>query len=76
MGTNGIVGGIVVAWLLLMLLLGCVFWIWMLVDCATKESDNGNTKTTWVIILVFTHILGAALYYFVRRPRRYAELHR
>jgi prolipoprotein diacylglyceryltransferase len=70
------IGGLVLVWILLVLLLGSVFWIWMLVDCATKESDTGNTKVVWVIILVFTHIIGAAIYYFVRRPQRYAELHR
>jgi hypothetical protein len=42
----------------------------MLVDCATKESDEGNTKIVWILIIVFTHIIGAVVYYFVRRPQR------
>ncbi len=49
---------------------GFLFWLWMLVDCATKESDQGNTKIVWIIIIVFTNIAGAAIYYFVRRPER------
>jgi membrane-associated phospholipid phosphatase len=49
------------------LLLG-IFWAWMLVDCATKEPDPD--RLVWVIIIVFTNILGAALYYFIQRPRR------
>ena len=50
--------------------LGTVFWIWMLVDCATEEPDEGNNKVVWTIIIVFTHLIGAALYFFVRRPQR------
>ena len=53
--------------------LGFIFWIWMLVDCLTKEPDAGNTKVIWVLVIVFTHIIGAALYYFIRRPQRWAE---
>ncbi len=65
-----------------MLLFGClgllttVFWIWMIVDCATKETDQGNTKLIWIIIIVFTHLIGALIYLFVRRPQRIAELGR
>ena len=53
--------------------LGTIFWIWMLVDCATKEPDRGNDKIVWVVIIALTHWIGAAIYYFVRRPKRIAE---
>jgi hypothetical protein len=53
--------------------LGTVFWIWMLVDCATKEPDIGNQKIVWVVIIALTHLIGATIYYFVRRPQRIAE---
>ena len=62
--------------LLLVIALGGAFWIWMLVEAATKEPDQGNTKLVWVIIIVFANFVGAAIYYFVRRPQRWAELHR
>ena len=54
-------------------ILGSIFWIWMIIDCATKESSEGNDKLVWIIIIVFTHLVGAAIYFFVRRPRRKAE---
>jgi predicted membrane channel-forming protein YqfA (hemolysin III family) len=57
-------------------LLCLAFWLWMLVECATKEPDTGNTKVVWILIIVFAHIIGAVLYYFIRRPQRYAETHR
>jgi hypothetical protein len=56
--------------------LGSAFWIWMLIDCVTKESSEGNDRLVWVIIVVFTHIIGAAIYFFVRRPQRIAHLGR
>ena len=51
-------------------ILGTIFWIWMLIDCATNESSEGNDKLVWVLIIALTHLLGALLYYFIRRPQR------
>ncbi len=46
------------------------FWIWMLVDCLNKESREGQDRLIWTLVIVFTKILGAALYYFLRYRRR------
>jgi len=54
---------------------GFAFWLWMLVECATKEADQGNTKIVWVVIILFANVVGAILYWLVRRPKRFAELH-
>ena len=45
-------------------------WIWMLIDCITKEPSEGNDKLIWILVIVFTGVIGAAIYYFVRRPER------
>lgn len=50
-----------------------LFWMWMLVDCATKESSQGNDKLVWVLIILFANVFGAAAYWLVRRPQRLAE---
>ena len=55
-------------------LAGTGFWIWMLIDCVTKEPDGGNTKVVWTLVIVLTHFIGAAIYLFVRRDRRIAEV--
>ncbi len=55
---------------LLVALSGFVFWLWMLVDCATKESDRGNTKIVWILVILFANIIGALVYFVVRRPQR------
>jgi prolipoprotein diacylglyceryltransferase len=54
----------------LIALLGTVFWIWMIVDCAMNEPSEGNDKVMWLVIIVLTHLIGAAIYYFARRPER------
>lgn len=53
--------------------LGTIFWIWMLVDCALNEPGSGNDKIVWVIIIAATHFIGAAIYFLLRRPQRKSE---
>ncbi len=73
----GLIGALVklmfVAAFFMVGVLGTIFWIWMLVDCATKEPSSGNDKIVWVVIIALTHVLGAAIYFFVRRPQRIAQ---
>lgn len=59
--------------LLPLLLVGVAFfafWIWMLVDCATKEPSQGNDKIIWILVIILTNWIGALIYFFVRRPER------
>lgn len=43
-------------------ILGTIFWIYMLVHAATNEIKD---KVMWIIIIIFTHFIGAAIYYYV-----------
>lgn len=63
---------IVLFWLVAMGigLLSTVFWIWMIIEVATKEPENGNDKIVWILVVVLVGVIGAAVYYFVRRPER------
>jgi len=54
----------------ILLLAAIAFWLWMLVDCAMNESDEGNTRLIWVLIIIFVHFIGAVLYFFFQRRRR------
>jgi uncharacterized integral membrane protein len=49
------------------------FWIWMLIECAVYEPNDGNIKAPWILIILVGNWIGALLYLFVRRPRRKAE---
>jgi hypothetical protein len=67
----GIVLGIVFIWLLVMgLALACtLFWVWMIVDCATRKMKD-NDKIVWILVLIFLHVIGATIYYFaVKRSK-------
>ena len=67
-------GGLVFCFIwIVVLLLGVgstALWIWMLIDCATKEEEEGNTKVVWILIIVFTGIIGALIYLFARKLPR------
>ncbi|HTK06469.1 MAG TPA: PLD nuclease N-terminal domain-containing protein [Ktedonobacteraceae bacterium] len=47
-----------------------IFWIWVLVDCLTKEPSEGNDKVAWTLFILGVPLIGALIYYFVRRPER------
>ena len=49
-----------------------IFWLWMLIDCATNEP-SGSEKIVWVLIILFGSCIGAPVYYLVRRPKRIRE---
>lgn len=46
----------------------------MLIDCAMNESNIGNDKIVWILIILFTSVLGAIIYRFVRIPKREIEI--
>jgi len=60
----------------LLALPGTALWIWAIIDCASTESDTGNTKIVWIIVIVIGHFIGALLYLIVRRPERKRTLGR
>jgi len=57
-------------------LAGSVFWIWALIDCATREPNEEGQKIVWILVILFLHFLGALLYVLVRRPDRVRRLGR
>ena len=54
----------------IVVLLGSIFWIWMIIDCASNEPSGSNEKLVWLLIIILGHLLGAIIYYFARRPER------
>ena len=62
---------------LLPVLLSCVMgvgltilWVWMIVDCATKEPSEDSGKILLILVIVLTHWIGALIYLLARRPKR------
>ena len=48
------------------------FWIWMLID-ALKKNFKGNDKLVWVIVLLFSHIIGAVIYFFLVKSKKWLK---
>ncbi len=45
-------------------------WIWALIEVLTKEPSEGNDKVVWLLVVLFTHFIGALIYLLIRRPER------
>lgn len=41
------------------------FWLWMLIDCLKRDFKKDIEKIVWVLVMIFLHLLGAIIYYFV-----------
>ena len=46
------------------------FWIWMIIEVATKEPAEEPNKIMWLLIVILVHGLGALIYFLARRPER------
>lgn len=78
-----ILGGIFGIFMAIMVVavLVSIFWIWMIVDCATRDNFKAdNDKVIWILVLVFAGIIGAIIYYFVIKrsldPVKHKKKHR
>jgi len=65
----GALGCVIFAIIGLIGLAAFAFWLWMLIDVITRAPSEGNTKLIWILVVVFTGIIGALIYYFVQRPK-------
>lgn len=42
-----------------------IFWLWMLIDCLKRNFKKDVEKVVWILVMIFLHLLGALVYYFV-----------
>jgi hypothetical protein len=72
------IGALITLFLILLVgtigLLVFAFWIWMIVDAIQNKGLTDGEKVCWVLAVVFLHILGALLYFFIGRPNRNTPL--
>ena len=45
------------------------FWIWMLIDCVRSSALSDGEKIAWTLVIVFTHVLGALIYFLAGRRK-------
>ena len=41
------------------------FWIWMIIDCATRKFKNKFEKIVWLLIVILVNWIGALIYFIV-----------
>jgi len=47
-----------------------LFWLWMFVDCLSKNFKKDMDKLVWIIVLLYLNIVGAFLYYFLVKAKK------
>jgi hypothetical protein len=52
----------------LLSLAATIFWVVMLVDAIRRDFRDNTMKIIWILVIVFTHFIGALVYYFIGRP--------
>ena len=45
------------------------FWLWMLIHAIKNKGLTDTEKLIWVLVILFLHVLGALIYFFVGRPK-------
>ena len=54
-------------------ILSTLIWAVILIDCLVNEPVGGNERLVWAIVIALTHLIGALVYLFWRRPQRLAR---
>jgi hypothetical protein len=76
MELGSLFGGMIffgIIFVLIMVILGIlifVFWVLMLVDCVTRKFKEDSEKIVWVLVIIFTGIIGASIYYFIVKAKK------
>ena len=45
------------------------FWLWMFIDCLKNPRIQGTEKLVWVLVILFVHVLGPLLYFFIAKEQ-------
>ena len=54
---------------IVLLLLPSIFWLIQLIDVLRRHFPEPNNKIIWVLVILFTHLIGALVYYCVGRKQ-------
>jgi hypothetical protein len=58
---------LIAAFILTLVGLVLFFWVWMLIDSITRP--NLPDRLVWVLLILFTHLLGSVIYYLIVKRR-------
>jgi hypothetical protein len=69
---GGFFVGFGILWML-MVILGIAalgVWIWALIDAIQNPALDGTMRIVWILVIVFTHFIGAIVYLAIGRSGR------
>ena len=52
---------------LVVMILPTICWIWLLIDCIKRDKFRYGNKVMWIILLLFTNMLGMVVYYVLEK---------
>ena len=61
----GLLGLLLMLFMVLVPVFAVVLWVWMLVDCIQRKFKDKADKVVWIVVIVFTHVIGALIYFFL-----------
>ena len=61
--------GFLILLIIALAIFALVFWIMMLVDAAKRKFKDSTERVLWIILMVFTGLIGAIIYYFVVKKK-------
>ena len=61
----GLLGLLLMLFMVLVPVFAVVLWVWMLVDCIQRTFKDKADKVDWIVVIVFTHVIGAVIYFFL-----------
>jgi len=47
-----------------------VFWILMIIDCVKRKFKEDIEKIVWILVIIFTGLIGALIYYFIVKRKK------
>ena len=66
---GGLLAGFGILWILMFIvgLAALAVWIWALVDAIQNPALDSTMRIVWILVIVFTQIIGAIIYLAVGR---------
>jgi len=54
---------------LIVFIILAVFWLWALIDSLGRDFKIPMDKLVWIVVIIFTFIIGAIIYYFLVKSK-------
>ena len=68
---EGVLGAAIGPLIMIILsLVGGIFWLVMFIDCIKREFKDPNAKIAWIAAIFFGSIIGAFIYWIIVKSKK------